>query len=82
MAAVSFLVYLLFSSVLLDWACRSKMLRRALYAVLMAAGITTCTQLGPREVLHLDGGMWGMVLALAGFRLLFKRSQYRRAREG
>jgi hypothetical protein len=52
-----------------------------MYVVLTAIGITTCSQLGTREVLHLDGGMWSMLLTLAGLRLLFKRWNYSRTHE-
>jgi hypothetical protein len=68
--------YLLATAVLLDWLCRSIALRRTLYVAFMAIAITRCNQLGERQVLQLDGGQWALLFALAGQRLLFKRSRY------
>jgi hypothetical protein len=81
MEAITFSLCVLFLGTVLDWIFRSEMLRRSMYVVLTAIGITTCSQLGTREVLHLDGGMWSMLLTLAGLRLLFKRWNYSRTHE-
>jgi len=71
--------YTLVAAFLLDWLCRSTTVRGTLYLVLMAVSITSCSQLGERQVLQLDGGQWGLMFALAGQRLLFKRSRYSRS---
>jgi hypothetical protein len=76
MSDLIFIASTLVAGVLLDWICRSRTLRKALYIIFMAIGITTCSQLGERQVLQLDGGQWGMLCMLVGQRLLFKRSRY------
>jgi hypothetical protein len=76
MPELYFIAYGLAAGVLLDWLCRPKVLRRAVYVIFMVVGITACSQLGERQVLQLDGGLWGMLFMLVGQRLLFKRSLY------
>ncbi|MDH0302441.1 MULTISPECIES: hypothetical protein [unclassified Pseudomonas] len=78
MTTLYFLTCLMITGVLLDWAFKSRTIRCVLYVVLTATGITTCTQLREQQVWHLDGGDWGTLLVLVGYRLLFKRSRYSR----
>ncbi|MDF0731376.1 hypothetical protein P0Y43_11645 [Pseudomonas entomophila] len=75
-AELYLVLYALIAGTLADWACQSKTLRRMLYVVFMTTGITTCSQLGAREVMHLDGGLWAIFFTVIATRLLFRRSNY------
>ncbi|MDO7903237.1 hypothetical protein ACE1YR_15730 [Pseudomonas sp. K1(2024)] len=74
MSTLSTLAFILVAGCVLDWLCRSARLRDAVCLLFMVASITSCTQLGEREILWLDGLDWTIFFTLIGTRLLFERS--------
>ncbi|MBJ9977121.1 hypothetical protein IAE35_12315 [Pseudomonas sp. S75] len=74
MSTLSTLAFILVAGCLLDWLCRSARLRDGVCVLFMIASVTSCTQLGDREILLLDGLDWTIFFALIGTRLLFERS--------
>ncbi|MBI6899421.1 hypothetical protein [Pseudomonas mosselii] len=76
MNLIYLLTYILVAILLFDWLCRSVLLRRILYIVFMVAGISTCSQLGQREFMNLDGGQWALFFVVLGTTLLFDRSHF------
>ncbi|MDH1513000.1 hypothetical protein N5I28_24990 [Pseudomonas mosselii] len=74
MTMLYLLIYLPVATLLFDWLCRSVLLRRILCIVFMVAGISTCSLLGQREFMNLDGGQWALFFVVLGTTLLFDRS--------
>lgn len=76
MSTFYLVLYVLIASTLADWVFRSARLRVFLYVACMAMGVSSCTQLGSRDFLLLDGFGWLNFFTFVGMRLLCERSRF------